>query len=117
MAASSKKPAGSKDAKGSKSRRAKAAAKPGAQAASSAASTPRHKPGGDCLSLPRQRKLAKDAMWVSLAVLTATAFTGAHKRGVSRSLHIASGAALIGLALWHHSLYNRKKAEQCPEPL
>lgn len=69
-----------------------------------------------CSPLAKKRKLAKDAMWVSLAVLTATAFTGAHKRGVSRSLHIASGAALIGLTLWHHSLYNRKKAEQCPEP-
>lgn len=83
-------------------------AKPAPKAAAPAASA--------CLPLAKKRKLAKDAMWVSLAVLTATAFTGAHKRGVSRSLHIASGAALIGLTLWHHSLYNRKKAEQCPEP-
>lgn len=68
------------------------------------------------LSLAHKRKLAKHAMVASLAVLTVTAVTGVHKKGLSRSLHVTSGVALIGLALWHHSLYTRKKAAQCPAP-
>lgn len=78
------------------------------------ASRPASASGGNCLSLAQKRRLAKDAMWASLAVLTVTAFTGAHKRGLSRTLHLGSGAALLGLALWHHSLYSRKKAAECP---
>lgn len=92
----------------------KATEKPAARPEPAPAPEAKAKTSG--LSLAQKRKLAKNALWASLAVLTATAFTGAHKRGVSRSLHIAGGAALIGLTLWHHSLYNPKKAEQCPEP-
>jgi hypothetical protein len=73
------------------------------------------RPDAFCLSLAQKRKLAKDAMWASLAVLTLTSFTGVHRHGPSRTLHIASGAALIGLTLWHHTLYGRKAA-QCPAP-
>lgn len=69
-----------------------------------------------CLSLAHKRRLAKNGMAASLAVLTVTAFTGAHKKGLSRSLHLASGAALLAFSLWHHCLYSGKKAAQCPAP-
>lgn len=70
---------------------------------------------GPGISLAQQRKLAKDAMTVSLAVLTITAMTGVRRRGLSRSLHLASGAALIGFSLWHNSLYPSRKAAKCPD--
>jgi hypothetical protein len=84
--------------------------------AKAACAPPRAKHDAVRPSLAQKRRLAKDAMWVSLAVLTVTAFTGARKRSVSRSLHITSGAALIGLALWHHTLYGANKAAKCPAP-
>ena len=63
------------------------------------------------LSLARQRELAKVGMTVSLAVLVVTGFTGAHKRGPSRTLHLASGATLVGFSLWHHCLYGKPAAK------
>lgn len=63
------------------------------------------------LSLARQRELAKVGMSVSLAVLVVTGFTGAHKRGPSRTLHLASGATLVGFSLWHHCLYGKPAAK------
>lgn len=118
MAGSSMKaaPTGSSKTKASRSGAAAkktAARKAGAATPASAPATVKR--DAFCPSLAQRRTLAKDAMWASLAVLTVTAFTGVRKSGPSRSLHIASGAALIGLALWHHTLYGKKVA-QCPAP-
>jgi len=63
------------------------------------------------LTLARQRELAKVGMSVSLAVLVVTGFTGARKRGPSRTLHLASGATLVGFSLWHHCLYGKPAAK------
>ncbi len=76
---------------------------------------PPAKAAGPCLSMAQQRKLAKDAMTISMAVLTVTAMTGVRRRGLSRSLHLASGVALIGFSLWHNSLYPSRKAAKCPD--
>ena len=55
--------------------------------------------------LKDKKKYAKIGMTVSLGVLTATGFM----RGTgSKTLHIWSGAALIGFSLWHHMLYQPK---------
>lgn len=117
MAGSSKKAKQARPAetKASSAKAAKAAGPVEDTATAKAACAPA-RPDSFCLSLAQKRKLAKDAMWASLAVLTVTAFTGARKRGPSRTLHIASGAALIGLALWHHTLYGANKAARCPAP-
>lgn len=63
------------------------------------------------LTLARQRELAKVGMTLSLAVLVVTGFTGARKRGPSRTLHLASGATLVGFSLWHHCLYGKPAAK------
>ncbi|MHC1752723.1 hypothetical protein [Humidesulfovibrio sp.] len=116
MAGSSKQ-AGPTKAKASGAKASQAAGAVEGSAMAKADSAPhRVKSKALCLNLGQKRKLAKDAMVASLAVLTVTAFTGVRRRGPSRSLHIASGAALIGLALWHHNLYGASKAAQCPAP-
>lgn len=92
----------------------KAAAKVGGKAASQASPKPRPKAAAQAaqgLSLARQRELAKVGMTLSLAVLVVTGFTGARKRGPSRTLHLAGGAALIGFSLWHHCLYGKPAAK------
>lgn len=92
----------------------KAAAKAGGKAASQASAKPRPKATAQSaqgLSLARQRELAKVGMTLSLAVLVVTGFTGARKRGPSRTLHLASGATLVGFSLWHHCLYGKPAAK------
>lgn len=62
---------------------------------------------GRPVSLARQREMAKVGMVVSLTALVVTGFTGTHHHGPSRTIHLVSGAALVGFSLWHYSLYGR----------
>ncbi|MBG0774898.1 MAG: hypothetical protein H0S85_00495 [Desulfovibrionaceae bacterium] len=48
--------------------------------------------------------MAKVGLTAVLGVLTVTGFV--RSRG-ARRLHLAAGAALLGLSLWHHTLYQR----------
>ncbi len=52
-----------------------------------------------------KRTAAKAGMTASLVALTATGFMKGRGAG---TLHIWSGAALIGFSLWHYSLYTKK---------
>lgn len=56
-------------------------------------------------SVESKREFAKLGMSASLLVCVGSAF---FKGGVARNLHIASGVALVGFSLWHHSLYEKK---------
>lgn len=53
-------------------------------------------------SRAQARKLAKAGMVASLAAVT---LTGVIRRKGLRKLHVATGVALIGFSIWHHSLY------------
>lgn len=55
--------------------------------------------------LKTRKKQAKIGLAVSIGVLVATGFGGSK---TAKSLHIAAGAALVGLSVWHHSLYRTK---------
>lgn len=52
-----------------------------------------------------RRSSAKAGMTLSLGLLLLTAFAGARKRSLSRAVHLAAGAALLGFSLWRHCLY------------
>lgn len=55
------------------------------------------------LSLENQREVAKMGLVASLASTAVSAFF--MKSKAAKSVHIASGVALIAFSLWHHSLY------------
>ncbi len=57
------------------------------------------------MSIEDKKKYAKVGMTVSMGVLAATGFV--QGKG-AKTLHIWSGAALIGFSLWHHMLYQPK---------
>lgn len=61
------------------------------------------------LSLSAKRKLAKDAMTISLGVLVATAFMKRTK--VVKSVHLISGVLLVGASYYHHTLYPKNYKE------
>ena len=54
-------------------------------------------------SLENQREVAKMGLAASLAGVALSAFF--MKNPAAKSVHIASGVALIAFSLWHHSLY------------
>lgn len=56
-------------------------------------------------SIESKREFAKLGMSASLLLCVGSAF---FKGNVARNLHIASGVALVGFSLWHHSLYDKK---------
>ena len=64
------------------------------------------------LSLNTKRKLAKDAMTISLGVLVATAFMKRTK--VVKSIHLISGVLLVGASYYHHTLYQKNYKEKIP---
>ncbi|TYT75313.1 hypothetical protein FIM25_05515 [Desulfobotulus mexicanus] len=52
----------------------------------------------------------RDRVKLGLALcLGATVVTGLVNSKNSRRLHVAAGAALVGLSAWHHLLYTPKK--------
>ncbi len=53
-------------------------------------------------SVESKREFAKLGMSASLLVCVGSAF---FKGNFARNLHIASGVALVGFSIWHHSLY------------
>lgn len=57
------------------------------------------------ITLEDKRKYAKAGMTVSMGLLMAT---GVMKTKGVKTLHICSGAALIGFSMWHHMLYQPK---------
>ena len=61
------------------------------------------------LSLNTKRKLAKNAMTISLGVLVATAFMKRTK--VVKSVHLISGILLVGASYYHHTLYPKNYKE------
>ena len=61
------------------------------------------------LSLSAKRKLAKDAMTISLGVLVATALMKRTK--VVKSVHLISGVLLVGASYYHHTLYPKNYKE------
>ena len=56
-------------------------------------------------SVESKKEFAKLGMSASLLVCVGSAF---FKGNVARNLHIASGVALVGFSIWHHSLYEKK---------
>jgi hypothetical protein len=54
------------------------------------------------ISLKTQRKIAKAGVIASMGVLL---WTGMQPRRLYRGLHIWAGMALLGVTLWHWSLY------------
>ena len=56
-------------------------------------------------SVESKREFAKLGMSASLLVCVGSAF---FKGNFARNLHIASGVALVGFSIWHHSLYEKK---------
>lgn len=57
----------------------------------------------------RNQSLAKSGLIATLATLTVTALV--HGK-LSRGVHVAAGIALLGLSVWHHSLYPKKKKKK-----
>lgn len=56
-------------------------------------------------SVESKKEFAKLGMSASLLVCVGSAF---FKGNVARNLHIASGVALVGFSIWHHSLYEKR---------
>ncbi len=52
--------------------------------------------------LVQQRGWAKTGMALALGALVATAFMNTPR---ARGWHLLSGGALVGLSIWHHTLY------------
>lgn len=57
-------------------------------------------------SIESKREFAKLGMSASLLACVGSAF---FKGNFARNLHIASGVALVGFSIWHHSLYDKNK--------
>lgn len=55
-------------------------------------------------SMESKREFAKLGMSASLLICVGSAF---FKNNFARNLHIASGVALVGFSIWHHSLYDK----------
>lgn len=55
-------------------------------------------------SMESKREFAKLGMSASLLLCVGSAF---FKSNVAKNLHIASGVALVGFSIWHHSLYKK----------
>lgn len=55
-------------------------------------------------SVESKREFAKLGMSASLLICVGSAF---FKGNFARNLHIASGVALVGFSIWHHSLYEK----------
>lgn len=55
-------------------------------------------------SVESKREFAKLGMSASLLICVGSAF---FKGNFARNLHIASGVALVGFSIWHHSLYGK----------
>lgn len=57
-----------------------------------------------------KRKAAKLGMCASLGGAIISGF--AMKSPLAKTLHLASAAALVGFALWHHSLYPKQEQKK-----
>ena len=55
-------------------------------------------------SVESKREFAKLGMSASLLICVGSAF---FKSDFAKNLHIASGVALVGFSIWHHSLYEK----------
>ncbi len=55
-------------------------------------------------SAESKREFAKLGMSASLLICVGSAF---FKGNFAKNLHIASGVALVGFSIWHHSLYEK----------
>ncbi|MGX2981952.1 hypothetical protein [Helicobacter sp. 23-1045] len=55
-------------------------------------------------SVESKREFAKLGMSASLLLCVGSAF---FKGNFAKNLHIASGVALVGFSIWHHSLYEK----------
>jgi len=64
---------------------------------------------GRTSNLKRDKELAKKGLAVTLGALVVTGFM---RTPQGRALHIAAGAALIGLSLWHHVLYQNNNGSR-----
>lgn len=53
-------------------------------------------------SMESKREFAKLGMSASLLLCVGSAF---FKSDIAKNIHIASGVALVGFSIWHHSLY------------
>ena len=60
-------------------------------------------------SVESKKEFAKLGMSASLLLCVGSAF---FKGNFARNLHIASGVALVGFSIWHHSLYEKKRGEK-----
>jgi hypothetical protein len=67
---------------------------------------------GPLISMKTQRKIAKAGVLASMGVLI---WTGMQPRRRYLQLHIWAGMALLGVTLWHWSLY-QPKADKRPQP-
>ena len=57
-------------------------------------------------SAESKKEFAKLGMSASLLLCVGSAF---FKGNFAKNLHIASGVALVGFSIWHHSLYEKKR--------
>jgi hypothetical protein len=64
------------------------------------------------IPLKTQRKIAKASVIASMGVLI---WTGMQPRRQYRGLHVWAGMALLGLTLWHWSLY-QPRGEKAAHP-
>jgi hypothetical protein len=65
------------------------------------------------ISMKTQRKLAKAGVIATMGVLL---WTGMQPRRQYRGLHVWAGMALLGLTVWHWSLY-QPQGEKKPRPI
>ncbi len=59
------------------------------------------------IPLDTKKEIAKIGMTASLGTLVVTSFN--LKSKTSKTLHVVSGATLVGFSLWHHFLYQPSK--------
>lgn len=56
-----------------------------------------------------KRELAKIGMASTLGVTVVTALK---MKGSNKRIHVLAGTLFVGLAVWHHSLYEKKSTPQ-----
>lgn len=62
------------------------------------------------IPLDTKKEIAKIGMTASLGTLVVTSFN--LKSKTSKTLHVVSGATLVGFSLWHHFLYQPDKKDK-----
>ncbi len=62
------------------------------------------------IPLDTKKEIAKIGMTASLGTLVVTSLN--LKTKTSKTLHVLSGATLVGFSLWHHFLYQPEKKDK-----